>query len=619
MGPARLIKTDLSGSDSGVFEEGGLVLSKAGCVIPGQRPRAAAAAEGAEAQAQHLLLQQQPQLIAAAGGRPPPSDDGADLFASSDTGFGDPPTLGERQHSPTLQKERRQVWGDQGWLDASDEGQPQQERRPAEQQQQRRQPGGTPPAGAQPAARPQSSPSRGLGQQQQQQQQEESGGRIALEDLDELGIVGSGSSGVVKKVRHQPSGEVLVLKVIQFDVNNETLRKQARARARVTTELRSLAGSRHPHVVSYRQSYLANGAVTILMEYMDCGSLADLLARAPRLPERLLAEVARQVVAGLAYLHGELRIRRDIKPSNLLLTTGRAAARAAAARAAKAGAAAGAAAAAAVAGGGGGAALKISDFGVSGQLSSSVSKCASWVGTVTYMSPERIRGDAYSFNTDVWSLGMVLVEAATGRFPYPPPGEGGAPPGGLGFWELLEYIVVEPAPRLPGAQFSPECCGFVHACLTKDPAARASAAELLSHPWLRRQPPADLGALLARAARASVGASGGGGALAGGGGGPAGGGAKAAAAAAAAPRAGAGAAGPGPGPAPSRMLPQAAAGAAAACGLGVRGGAGVAAAVTANLRGRSGGGGSPGLGAAMAAGGAEGGAPRARGGQGRAL
>lgn len=155
--------------------------------------------------------------------------------------------------------------------------------------------------------------------------------------------------------------------------------RPARARPRapqVTTELRSLAGSRHPHVVAYRQSYLANGAVTILMEHMDAGSLADLLARVrtsrpraglrrgyaglprmaagrsvhaftngallvrtgsgagagslelyepaaaaqppcgppraraqvPRLPERLLVEVTRQVVSGLAYLHAQLRI-----------------------------------------------------------------------------------------------------------------------------------------------------------------------------------------------------------------------------------------------------------------------------------------------------------------------
>jgi mitogen-activated protein kinase kinase 1 len=136
--------------------------------------------------------------------------------------------------------------------------------------------------------------------------------------------------------------------------------------------------------------------------------------------------VARQVLTGLSHLHKALRVvHRDIKPSNLLLNSA--------------------------------GQLKLTDFGVSGQLSNSMSKCLSWVGTVTYMSPERIRGDTYSYNTDVWSLGLLLLECATGRFPYPPqqadrdaPGGGGgggaaaaaaaAAGAGLGFWELLEYI-----------------------------------------------------------------------------------------------------------------------------------------------------------------------------------
>ena len=66
-----------------------------------------------------------------------------------------------------------------------------------------------------------------------------------------------------------------------------------------------------------------------------------------------------------------------------------------------------------------------------------MTKCNSWVGTVTYMSPERISGRPYSFDSDVWSFGLSLVECAIGRFPYPPP----PPPGAadtdaapLGFW-----------------------------------------------------------------------------------------------------------------------------------------------------------------------------------------
>lgn len=59
---------------------------------------------------------------------------------------------------------------------------------------------------------------------------------------------------------------------------------------------------------------------------------------------------------------------------------------------------------------------------VSGHLDSSVSQAASWVGTVTYMSPERIRGAPYGVSSDVWSLGLTLLEAAIGRFPYPSEG-----------------------------------------------------------------------------------------------------------------------------------------------------------------------------------------------------
>jgi mitogen-activated protein kinase kinase 1 len=120
------------------------------------------------------------------------------------------------------------------------------------------------------------------------------------------------------------------------------------------------------------------------------------------------------MLLGLSFLHDTARIcHRDVKPSNLLLSSS--------------------------------GQLKISDFGTSSQLSNSMSRCLSWVGTVTYMSPERIRGDSYGFNTDVWSLGLLVLECAVGRYPYPPqqPGEGGAAaaaPPKLGFWELLEYI-----------------------------------------------------------------------------------------------------------------------------------------------------------------------------------
>ncbi|GFH23379.1 protein kinase domain-containing protein [Haematococcus lacustris] len=170
-----------------------------------------------------------------------------------------------------------------------------------------------------------------------------------------------------------------------------------------------------------------------------------------------------QVVAGLVHLHKELHVvHRDIKPSNLLLTsTG---------------------------------ALKISDFGVSGQLTSSVSNCLSWVGTVTYMSPERIKGDQYSFDSDMWSLGLTLVEWDASAAQQP-----------LGFWELLEYIVEEAVPVLPRGdpRFSAELCDFVAKCLVKDARQRATIDVLSKHAFLRTHKGTNLAELLSWAVNAS--------------------------------------------------------------------------------------------------------------------
>ena len=114
----------------------------------------------------------------------------------------------------------------------------------------------------------------------------------------------------------------------------------------------------------YHAAFFSEGSISIVLDYMDGGSLSDVTRAIGSIPETQLAGFAAQIVSGLRYLHANLRIvHRDVKPSNLLVN--------------KAGR------------------VKISDFGVSGQLANSVTKCNSWVGTVTYMSPERIAGEPY--------------------------------------------------------------------------------------------------------------------------------------------------------------------------------------------------------------------------------
>ena len=174
--------------------------------------------------------------------------------------------------------------------------------------------------------------------------------------------------------------------------------------------------------------------------------------------------------------------------------------------------------------------IKICDFGVSGQLIDSMAN--SFVGTRysddylhifinkfrPYMSPERLQGSQYSVASDLWSLGLSLLEMALGCYPIPPPDpshlahifgpEFMQDPANLipvpsprtprtphtphslaskpmAIFELLEYIVNQPPPRLPSRVFSPEMRDFVDICLRKNPSERPDLATLMGHPWLK--------------------------------------------------------------------------------------------------------------------------------------
>ncbi|XP_054756399.1 dual specificity mitogen-activated protein kinase kinase 1-like [Lytechinus pictus] len=132
----------------------------------------------------------------------------------------------------------------------------------------------------------------------------------------------------------------------------------------------------------------------------------------------------------------------------------------------------------------------------------------SFVGTRSYMSPERLQGTHYTVQSDIWSLGLSLVEMAIGRYPIPPPDEsalanlfgyelqageaktvrktrvGGVfsdSPRPMAIFELLNYIVEEHPPRLPSRAFSEEFVEFVDVCLIKNPNDRADLKRLRNH------------------------------------------------------------------------------------------------------------------------------------------
>ncbi|XP_078170442.1 mitogen-activated protein kinase kinase SIPKK-like [Carex rostrata] len=261
---------------------------------------------------------------------------------------------------------------------------------------------------------------------------------LSLADLDSIKVIGKGNGGIVQLVRHKWTGQFFALKVIQLNIQ-ETIRKQ------IAQELKiGLSTTKCPNVVVCYQCFYDNGVISIVLEYMDGGSLADFLKIVKTIPEPYLAAICKQVLKGLIYLHHEKHIiHRDLKPSNILINhRGE---------------------------------VKISDFGVSAIIATSSGQRDTFIGTYNYMAPERISGQKHGYISDIWSLGLVVLECATGQFPYPPREN---------FFELLEAVVDQPPPFAPQDQFSPELCSFISDCVQKNAADRKSAQVLLSHPFL---------------------------------------------------------------------------------------------------------------------------------------
>jgi hypothetical protein len=177
---------------------------------------------------------------------------------------------------------------------------------------------------------------------------------------------------------------------------------------------------------------------------MNAGTLQDLVAAKIDVTERMLASVALSVLSGLAEVHASKQIHRDIKPSNILLDRD------------------------------GG--IKISDFGIARKLEHSVSMASTFTGTLTYMSPERISGQEYSYPSDIWSLGVCLATLALGRYPYPTQS---------GYWGVVQAIQDSPCPDVAQARgYGRELQAFIASCLAKDPALRPTAKELLGSAFL---------------------------------------------------------------------------------------------------------------------------------------
>ena len=193
--------------------------------------------------------------------------------------------------------------------------------------------------------------------------------------------IGSGNMGVVFKAQDLRLGRLVALKFLSPGLSFE-----AEAKERFAHEATAASALDHPNICAIHEiSESETGQVFIAMAYYDGETLEEKLKRG-RLPLPELQDLAIQTASGLAKLHSEGIAHLDIKPANLLITNeGK---------------------------------VKIIDFGLAKLGGSRIATERTIVGTPLYMSPEQIGGRKIDHRTDIWSLGVVLYEMATGKLPF---------------------------------------------------------------------------------------------------------------------------------------------------------------------------------------------------------
>jgi len=248
--------------------------------------------------------------------------------------------------------------------------------------------------------------------------------------------LGEGSFGSVYRASHKTANIEFAIKTIPVQENDDL--------GDIEQEIQILKKCSSPNIVSYYGCFKNGREFWILMDYCAHGSLRDLMDKMEKpLEERVVSHVVMGSLAGLAYLHSKNIIHRDIKAANILLDENGTA--------------------------------KLADFGVSRQMTNTWTKTMSMVGTPLWMAPEVAKMQSYSFNADIWSMGITAMELA--EF-YPPYAD-------VSPIRAMILITRNPPPKLNGP-FSEEFNDFIAQCLKKDPESRPDAVTLIRHPFITK-------------------------------------------------------------------------------------------------------------------------------------
>ncbi|KAL9601008.1 MAG: hypothetical protein Q9219_002830 [cf. Caloplaca sp. 3 TL-2023] len=268
-------------------------------------------------------------------------------------------------------------------------------------------------------------------------------------------LIGKGSYGRVYLGINLTTGDLLAVKQVEVNqraagTDKERMKEMVKA---LDQEIDTMQHLEHPNIVQYLGCERKEYSISIFLEYISGGSVGSCLRKHGKFEQSLVSSLTRQTLAGLAYLHQEGVLHRDLKADNILLDVD--------------------------------GTCKISDFGISKKsddIYGNDTSNNSMQGSVFWMAPEVVRSQStgYSAKVDIWSLGCVVLEMFAGRRPWAKDEAIGA------IYKLGSLNMAPPIPDDVAGEISAEAVAFMLDCFTVDPSERPTAETLLSrHPFCR--------------------------------------------------------------------------------------------------------------------------------------